>query len=139
MKKLIAILCILVLIVLVNFVSHAETSFIKKDKINGIRYMSGGLGIEERTILKDMTKDFSTKIVFAMTKGNYISQVELIIKKINGKKIIEIVSDGPWVPVDLPEGAYEIVATHENKKKSQKVVIGKKSKTIIFQWKGKGR
>ena len=58
-----------------------------------------------------------------------------VIKKTGGKKLLETLSDGPWLLVDLPPGQYEITASCNEQKKVQNIEIRKGLQTVMFHWK----
>ncbi len=74
-----------------------------------VRTLSAGVGKGDRTI----RRDFSLKLVFARKQGPFVAGVRVTIFDQGGNKILETVSDGPWLFVDLPEGSYRVVARPE--------------------------
>lgn len=55
----------------------------------GIPYVSGGFGIEERENLRAMSKDDNLELSFALQNKNYLDGAEVLIKNRNGKEVIE--------------------------------------------------
>lgn len=79
---------------------------------NGIAYVSGGVGIEERKALRARENDFNLKLVFASVSGHYLSNIDVIIQNSKGDTLVKIKSDGPWVLLDMDHGDYKVIADH---------------------------
>lgn len=112
--------------------AHSETTFIEEGFVNGIRYMTGGVGSEERAAMEQMAKDYDSKLVFALTTGEYLANVEVIIRESGGKILLDAVSDGPLFFADLPPGQYEITASYKNQRKFRTVKVSEVSNTVFF-------
>lgn len=92
---------------------------------DGITYVSGGNGIEERQALNEIAGDYNLKLVFAEKgSGAYLADVKLSIMNMKNQKILEAVSDGPWFFAKLMPGRYKITATVEEESLVQKTKVG---------------
>lgn len=91
---------------------------------SGIRYMNGGVGMGERAEMEEMAGDYSLKVVLATDEGSYISRVRIRVKEKSGQEVFEIVTNGPWLYVDLPEGRYTVSACFNGTTKNQTVQVG---------------
>ncbi len=101
----------------------------------GIAYISGGVGIDARQGLQAMAKDYNLKMVFAARTGNYLADTHVVIKDMQGKTVLNAVSDGPWFYAKLPTGQYTITATTSGKSENQKVAINLAGQTVrYFYW-----
>lgn len=109
---------------------------IEKREYQGIPYMSGGIGVDERKAFADMGKDYSLKLMFALTGRHYLADVIVAITDVGGKKVLAAVADGPWFFADLPPGKYTVTATMMGKAQQHGVNIGKgkKQTTLRFYW-----
>lgn len=137
MRKTLLILLISFSLVALNLgfsTAHGAAQFLKEGEMNGIRFVSGGVGLEERNLLEGMSKDYNLKVVFAMVSGNYLSDIRVVIKEPGGRMLLETVSNGPWLLADLLPGKYEIIASYKNEKKIRKVEVGKGLQTVMFHW-----
>jgi hypothetical protein len=114
--------------------AHSETTFIEEGFVNGIRYMTGGVGTEERAAMEQMAKDYDLELVFALATGEYLANVEVIIRESGGRIPLKAASDGPLFFVDLPQGLYEITASYKNQRKFRKVKVSEVSNTVFFHW-----
>jgi hypothetical protein len=85
----------------------------------GLAYMTGGVGTDERNIMQSWAGDYNVKLAFAETSGVYLSDVELLIKK-DGREMVHETSNGPWFYIKLPPGEYTVEATYEDESKQIK-------------------
>jgi len=83
---------------------------IEVKSVNGISYITGGIGFDEREALSRMGRDYSLKLVFAAKGGAYKAMVKVTIKKSKGRTVFTAVSRGPWLYADVPSGDYKILA-----------------------------
>jgi hypothetical protein len=109
---------------------------IEKKDYQGIPYVSGGVGVDEREAFAAMSKDYSLKLIFAIKSGEYLSDVKVEISDSIGKKVLEAVADGPWFFTNLPPGKYKVNVTMMDKTQQNVVNIGKDKKqtTLRFYW-----
>jgi len=117
-------------------ISSGEEEFVKRGSDRGISFLSGGVGLREREILKEMGKDYSLKMIFSNKKGEYLSDVVVKILDQDEKTILTTVSNGPWLFIDLPSGAYHLEASvrGDRKRISQVRVEEKSQKVVSVQW-----
>jgi hypothetical protein len=102
----------------------------------GIPYVSGGFGMEERKNLRAMSKDDNLELSFALQNKNYLGGAEVLIKDHNGKEVIETVSDGPLFFAKLPEGMYTVEATAMGQTLEQVAHVPSKGQAQLhFAWK----
>jgi hypothetical protein len=106
---------------------------IKMDR--GIMYVSGGIGLDERETLRLVGQDYDLRLSFAEKAGNYLSDVEVVIKDAGGKTALETVSQGPWFFAKLPEGRYTILASTKGKTYQQMArVVPHGQTSLYFYW-----
>jgi hypothetical protein len=137
-KHFVALFAFLILSILVAGPATAgnESSLFVKEGASGkIRYLSGGVGLEERAALKAMSKDYNLKLVFSMTVGEYLSDLMVVIKDGLGDVILHTQSNGPWFFVSLPAGEYSVTAAVNDRKTVRQVKVGHGLQTVHFHWK----
>ena len=79
-----------------------------------------------------MGKDYPLKLIFSDEKGEYLSDVKVKMYDDKGKPILETVSDGPWVFVDLPSGNYRLETSFKaEQKRISSIDIGKATQKVI--------
>lgn len=103
----------------------------------GLRYLTGGVGSDEREIMAPMGADYSTKLVFAGRSGNYLAAVRVAIKDQSGKALGDIKGAGPWLYIQLPPGIYDVDATFEGKTVEIDKLQVPKGKSVVqfIHWK----
>lgn len=80
---------------------------------NGIRYLTGGIGVAEREWLDQHGADYSQRLEFSKgERGAFVSQVALTVRDRDGTVVFEAESDGPILYIDLPEGRYRADARY---------------------------
>lgn len=104
---------------------------------NGIRYVSGGIGMDERVELRAIGKNDNLELSFALEDKNYIGSAEVLIKGRNGSEVLEAISEGPLLYAKLPEGIYTVEATAMGKTLEQTVHVPSKGQArLYFAWQG---
>lgn len=89
----------------------------------GLSYVSGGFGVEERERLAVMGKDDNLVLSFALRDGEYLGGAEVSIKDQTGKEILSTSADGPLFYAKLPTGVYKVDATVMGKTIEQTVHV----------------
>jgi hypothetical protein len=103
--------------------------------VGGVSYVSGGVGTSSIDRLDSLAKDFNVKLVFALKSGEYVSDVRVTIADAKGGAVLDATSEGPWLLIKLPAGAYRIVATLGGQAVTRLVSVDTaKLKTIDFRW-----
>ena len=103
-------------------VTHA--SDVVAQRSGSIAYISGGVGADSIEKLNAHSKDFNLRLVFAMTSGDYLSDVGVSIKDASGRTLLQTTSDGPWFLIKLPAGNYQIVATFAGTALTRQAAVG---------------
>ncbi|HAA03738.1 MAG TPA: carboxypeptidase regulatory-like domain-containing protein [Syntrophobacteraceae bacterium] len=103
----------------------------------GVPYISGGVGLDERAQMSEVSHDYNLKLMFATSpSGEYLSNVAVVIRDTRGRKILEAVSEGPWLFTRLPSGKYSVTATAQGKTIQREVLVpGKALAEADFYWK----
>ena len=116
---------------LANSVSQPEVK-----TYNGIPYVSGGFGLEDRAKLRAIGKTDNLELSFALKNKDYLSGANVFIKDAQGKEILKAVSDGPLFFTKLPAGKYTIEATEQGRTEEQVAQVPAKGRTqAYFAWK----
>lgn len=107
---------------------------IRKGTANGVEYMTGGIGQEERQAMEELATGYTLKLVFALTSGNYLSGVRVTILKSTGEHALEAVTNGPWLYAKLPEGQYTLKAAHQGQEQTRSLEVGKGLRVATIHW-----
>lgn len=139
MKRKIFALVAGVSIVLMSIAPAAlsQEGFIIQEEVVGpnVRYMSGGVGLEERRAMeKQAATGYDLKLEFAITPGNYVSYVDVKINDQAGRSVIDTQANGPWFYADLPRGTYTVVANYQGREKSQRVTVNEDLQHVIIHF-----
>jgi hypothetical protein len=103
---------------------------------SSIGVLSGGVGENARQELGQKAHGYELKLVFASTpSGSYLAGVPVTIRNQAGTTVVDEVSQGPWMFVDLPSGSYTVKAAVGNSVQTKNVVVRQDSnRTIHFRW-----
>lgn len=114
----------------------AETGVITQSRSdNGIAYMSGGVGLDEREAMHSLAPNYNLRLVFAARQGAYLSDVKVDIRNTAGRNILSAVSNGPWFFAKLPSGRYRIMVEAGGKHMTRSAVVGSQGQTALkFYW-----
>ena len=119
----------------VTFASELSIPPPEAKTYQGITYLSGGVGLDERETLSHIGQDYDLKLGFAEKAGNYLSDVEVRIKDAGSNTILEAVSQGPWFFAKLPAGKYTILATMKGETRQQVARVTTHGQTsLYFYW-----
>jgi len=92
---------------------------------NGITYLSGGIGESESIAMKEAARDYTLMLTFAsQPTGSYLADVEVSIKDISGSPVLESLTGGPILLVQLALGQYRISAVSNGETVDKTVDIG---------------
>lgn len=98
----------------------------------GIPYVTGGVGYDERAAMEALAGAYNLKIEFAKRGGDYLGDVRLTVR---GPVSLEAISDGPIFLVKLPPGTYSLTAVAGTAAKMQTVTVNAAvQKTVVFFW-----
>lgn len=119
-KLVSAISTVLILLVLPALVGAREPqvpdSSIRRGKTAaGFYYMNGGLTFDEQQAMERQSAAYNLKLVFAPRSSPLASPVLLLIGVNHDRRVDKIMVYGPWFYIQLPSGAYTIVARIKNK------------------------
>jgi len=107
---------------------------------NGIAYVAGGIGKEQAEAMKVAAHDYDLMLTFATDGGKYLADIDLQIEDMNGKTLLNTVSEGPLFLANLPVRRYKITASVQGTSHTSIVDIGGKRATkAVFQWSGSSK
>lgn len=102
-----------------------------------ISYVSGGVCSEEVNFMKGVAQHFPLEIVLvqqANGKEIYIADVNVSLHNAQQEEVLYVVTDGPFLFVNLPDGKYTINATYHDIKQTKQVNITKKHSRVVMLW-----
>lgn len=109
--------------------AHAQDA-VTPDRLDlsEISYVSGGIGSDESDAMKAQASNYSLALTFAQHLDGqdvYLASVPVVISNAaSGASVLDIVTEGPYLLVNLPEGHYRIAATYQQSEKAAEVKVG---------------
>ena len=102
----------------------------------GVRYVTGGVGQDERDYLNSVQHQFNLVLMFAARGGAYLSNVHVVIQDSRGNTALDAVADGPYFYAALPPGSYAVSASANDQTQRRRINLraGTSSRTD-FYWK----
>ena len=77
-----------------------------------VKFISGGVSDDSAERMAARGKEFNLKLLFAAKDGHYLADVAVSISDAGNRKILDTVSEGPFLLAQLPPGKYAISATY---------------------------
>ena len=100
-----------------------------------VRYITGGVGEDERAQLLSVAGEFNLKLVFAEKSGDYLAGVAVVGTDAAGRKVLDVKDGGPLVLARLPAGDYRISATVNGREQSRQISIPETGqRSLSFYW-----
>lgn len=113
---------------------YAATQTMAKS-YQGVSYLSGGIGDEERDEILAREKNFNLKLVFAEKTGSYIADVDIVVLNAKGQAVLEANSSGPLFLTTLPAGSYRVkLTTNGQTQQATLLISGKGRLARTFLW-----
>lgn len=107
-------------------------------KVNGVTYVSGGIGKPEASFMKALANDYPLEVVFIRKLGDkeeYLADVRVKITDSHDSNLLDIQTDGPYLLVDMANGKYLMSAEYEGVIKQHKFnLIAGKHQRLVFLW-----
>jgi len=75
---------------------------------NGIAYLSGGIGMDERAEMQKVRNDYSLLVTISAKTGEYLGRARVTIVGANDAIVLETTMDGPMLLVNLRPGKYAL-------------------------------
>lgn len=91
--------------------AHAQAPD-RVQEMNGVTFVSGGIGADSRDSLAAREKSYNFKLVTTLEgSGSFISGARVILATAKGDKLVEHVTEGPIMLASLPAGTYVMTAS----------------------------
>jgi len=101
----------------------------------GSPYLSGGIGLDEREALRSLANEYNLYLSFALKKGNYLSDIKVLITDDRGATVLAAISQGPWFFTKLPAGTYRIRAKTLGQSLEQVAYVSQQGQArLSFLW-----
>jgi len=90
---------------------------------NGIAYATGGVGQDESAAMRGMAKDYSLRVLAAAKSGEYVADVKVAISDAQGKQVLALDIQGPYLLARLPPGRYRVDAAYGQARQTRQVQV----------------
>lgn len=102
---------------------------------DGVSYVSGGVGDDERQALAAMSKRFNLKVIMATKTGHFMSDTKVRIEDAQGRALLETVAQGPLFFAQLKPGTYNVRCSYGGKEIKQTAHVGNgRQEQLTFVW-----
>lgn len=105
----------------------------------GLSFVSGGIGQDEASVFKKLAATYPLAVEFirhAEPKDEYEADVAVTIKRGDGKTVLDVRSEGPFLLVNLPDGTYTVHAQKEGQPMQRTVRVKRDGhQRVVFEWK----
>ena len=97
---------------------------------NGVRWVCGGVGTEERDALASLAAESNLSLVFTTAqRGAYVADVSVALYDAGAKKPrLEIQADGPVCMLHAPQGRYRVQASFNGTTRTSAAVVAQDAK-----------
>jgi hypothetical protein len=82
-----------------------------------VNFWTGGVGIESRA----EAPLFNTAFQFFQHDGSFLADISYTLYDANGQQMLQGMTEGPWLFVDLPNGQYSIKGVHTGSGETQSI------------------
>lgn len=115
--------------------AREQAEMFREDSYQGIPYLTGGVGLDEREVLREKIEGYNLKLIFAREEGTYLSFVDVAIDDAGGRRMMEVPSVGPWFYTRLPQGNYTVTAVSDGRSITKEVQVEEaEQKELHFHW-----
>lgn len=103
---------------------------------NGIPYVTGGVGLEERQAMQSVSPDYNLKLMFAdKGSGEYRSDVAVDIRDMRSGVQVQADQAGPLFYTQLPAGRYKVTATAAGRQQQKVITVARHGdRSLSFYW-----
>jgi len=117
-------------------IAQAAADPLKVETRGEARYVSGGVGEEERLALAAMRGDFNLQLLFAVKRaGNYLADVEITVLDAGNNVVLSARSEGPFFLARLAPGTYTVAARYGDVAQSRSTTVrGAGRAELAFYW-----
>lgn len=100
---------------------------------NQVTVVSGGIGLDESTAIKQMSKQYPLRIVLTNPVGDYQVADSLQVMQ-NGQVVADIPGAGPYILMNMPAGRYTLHANFAGRQMTRDVTVsssGRKEVSLV--------
>lgn len=122
----------------INGYSAGASLLPPEQKQGAITYLTGGIGLDEARAIERKASDYPLTLEFlvkASPRAEFTSNVKVRIEDQRGTVVLDTVTNGPFLLVDLPAGKYTVTADRDGEVKTRHIrIMEHRPKRSIFEW-----
>ena len=106
--------------------AQSDSALPPVQKSGAVEYLSGGIGLDESTAIKNASRHWPLSLVFSVQapgKAEFASDEKLEIRDAKGAQVLATTASGPFLLAKLPPGSYSLRASLAGKTLERKVQI----------------
>jgi hypothetical protein len=109
---------------------------VEPQSANGVPYVTGGIGMEERQAMQELSPQYNVKLTFAdKGTGDYRSGVAVEVRDMHGNVRLQTNEAGPLLYARLPPGRYRVTANADGQQQERTISVGSHGgKAAAFYW-----
>ena len=98
-----------------------------------LRFVAGGVGLDESEQIKALANGFSLTVVVAATSGAYLADTQVSIRNAEGQSVLDTHLASPYLLVELAAGRYDVEAVHNGIRQQRRILVGNNSRArVVF-------
>jgi len=99
------------------------------------KFISGGIGDDSAARMAAVGREFNLKLLFAAKDGHYLADVAVTISDAGNRKVLETVSEGPFLFAQIAPGKYRVTAAYEGVVQTRDTIIAPSGRReLVFRW-----
>jgi hypothetical protein len=100
-----------------------------------VKFVSGGVSDDSAERMAAISGEFNFKLLFAAMDGHYLADVAVAISDAANRKVLETVSDGPFLFAQLAPGKYAVAARYAGVTQTRSTTIAARGRReMVFRW-----
>lgn len=100
-----------------------------------VKFVSGGVSDDSAERMAALGKEFNLKLLFAAKDGHYLADVAVTISDAGNRKVLDAVSEGPFLFAQLAPGKYAVTATYAGLAQTSSTTIAATGRReLVFRW-----
>ncbi len=99
-----------------------------------IEYVMSSVGEDQQNAMAAIRKEYNLHLTFARHKsGEFLADVKVTVETAKKEKVLDVVSEGPYLFAKLPVGTYKVTAEFEGKSQTKTATIRKnRSSDLVY-------
>lgn len=97
--------------------------------------LTGGIGQASQQAMRQAAPQYGLGMTFATRSGQYVADVDVVIRDGQGRQVVDTTVDAPMMLVDLPPGRYTVQANYDGREQSRQVSVPQQGhRQLVMHW-----